>query len=100
MLEDSLWYPNDRYSVAFVLVVVLTIVGHMTELIGLTESTAIVLGWIPLPFAYHIGYTLAGGLVLYGFYRVAPDPPERLRDGSRSGHRGGAEPPADDGGEA
>ncbi|MFC6723672.1 hypothetical protein ACFQE1_04585 [Halobium palmae] len=76
MLRGSIWYPNSLRSIVFLTVVTLMIVLHQSQFLGLTDSTTLVFGWLPMQLAYDVAFNLVGVVVLYGMYRAAPEPPE------------------------
>lgn len=76
MLRGSIWYPNTARSIAFLTVVILMIVLHQSQFVGLMDTTTLVFGWLPAQIAYDVAFNLVGVGVLYVLYRAAPEPPE------------------------
>lgn len=75
MRSDSFWTPTKPKRAVLLAAVVLMVVFHQSELVGLMDSTMLVFGWLPAQLAYDIAYALVGFGILYVMYVVAPEPP-------------------------
>lgn len=79
MFKSSFWYPDDWKQGILLLAVLLMIPLHQSELFGLMESTAIVLGWIPAQIAFDIAFNIIAIVILILMYYLAPKPSEKHR---------------------
>lgn len=75
MIGDSFWSPTRPKRVVLLASVLVMVVLHQSELLGLMDSEMLVLGWLPAQIAYDIVYLLVGVGILYAMYLTAPQPP-------------------------
>lgn len=80
------WAPTNWKQALLLLAVLLMVVLHQSELLGLMGTTTLLFGWLPLQLAYDILFGLVAVVVAYGIYRVAPDPPEEYRGSDETEH--------------
>ncbi len=76
MFRGSIWYPNSLRGITFLGVIVLMVVLHQSQFLGLMDSTTLVFGWLPMQIAYDAVFNVIGIGILYVLYRAAPEPPE------------------------
>lgn len=82
MFRDSFWWPDRPLRAAVLVVILAMVVLHQSELVGLLDSTTLVGGWLPAQLAYDVAFNLAGVVVLYAMYRLAPEPPADVASGT------------------
>jgi hypothetical protein len=75
MIDGSFWRPTSAKRGILLAMVLAMIVLHQSGLFGITESTALLFGWLPAQLAYDIAFNLVGVGILYAMYRAAPEPP-------------------------
>jgi hypothetical protein len=75
MVTNSFWTPKEPVRIALLGAVLAMVVLHQSELIGLMNSQALILGWIPAQIAYDVAYLIVGTVILAVMYVVSPEPP-------------------------
>lgn len=75
MIGDSFWTPKQPVRIALLGAVLAMVVLHQSGLIGLMNSQALILGWIPAQIAYDVAYLIVGTIILAVMYIVSPEPP-------------------------
>lgn len=74
-LKDSVWFPRSRDHAVVLAIVIIMVVLHHSELLGLMNA-GLVFEWVPVQLAYDILYLFIGVIILYWIARIAPDGPE------------------------
>lgn len=72
LFRDSVWYPNTPESVVVITLLVGMTALHHTGLLGLTDA-GLLFGWLPVQYAYDLGYTVLAVVLLYWVYTLSPD---------------------------
>lgn len=72
--KGAFWYPTLDRRGALLGVFLLLLVLHFNELFGLSTSTALVFGWLPVNMAYYIGLNVLHVAFLVLLYYNWPDP--------------------------
>lgn len=77
-LSNSVWYPSSWRQLTVPVLVILMVLLHQSELFGLMDA-GVIFGWMPVQFAYDVGYSLFAVVLLYWTYIICPDPPAEYR---------------------
>lgn len=97
MIGDSFWTPKTPVRAVLPAAVLVMVVLHQSELLGVMDSQALIFGWLPIQIAYDIAYLLIGVGILSAMYVMAPDPPAEY-DAKVEQDDGMADPKAPTGG--
>lgn len=79
-LRDSIWLPESGQEATVIGSIAVMTLLHFTELLGLMDA-GLLFGWLPVQFAYDIGYSFVAVGLLYWIYLIAPKAPERFQKG-------------------
>lgn len=91
-LGDSVWFPNSVRRTGTLAIVILMVILHQSELLGLTDA-GLLFGWLPVQLAYDISFLLVGVVILYGIALTMPAPPDEYGPSSQTGESTTTESP-------
>jgi hypothetical protein len=74
-LGDSVWFPRSADRAAVLAVVILMVILHQSELLGLMDA-GLLFGWVPVQFAYDILFLLIGSVIVYWIATVVSATPD------------------------
>ena len=73
-LGDSVWFPDSLRRGGTLAIVVLMVILHQSELLGLMDA-GLLFSWLPVQLAYDISFLLVGVVILYGIALTMPATP-------------------------
>lgn len=74
-LGDSVWFPQSADRATVLVVVILMVILHQSELLGLMDA-GLLFGWLPVQLAYDISFLLVGSVIVYWITTVVSATPD------------------------
>ncbi len=74
-LGDSVWFPRSADRATVLAVVILMVILHQSELLGLMDA-GLLFGWLPVQLAYDISFLLVGSVIVYWITTVVSATPD------------------------
>lgn len=71
-----MWFPRSADRAAVLAVVILMVILHQSELLGLMDA-GLLFGWLPVQLAYDFAFLFVGSIIVYWITTVVAATPDK-----------------------